>query len=403
MKAFRNIVIFYTVGMFAALAAIIHTVQRLSLTVENVASYNEEELAVYKQVWEQMNGSFQQDKREMLLFGCTLWGLLFLAGCLLLFLVYYFQIRPVREMEGFASEIAKGNLDVPIPMHENNLFGSFTESFDLMREELRSAREREGQAEKAKREMVAELSHDLKTPVATIQATCEVMELKSRRKLAALQQELAELEEAADKGTEQKRTQLLESIRELQENLEKIGFITNKAETINQLVGSVFRATLDDMQEITASPEEYDSRMIEGFFENLKEYGNIIFDNHIPPCLVIFDKLRMEQVIDNIVGNSYKYAGTDVHVQFQETEGIPNQAGTQNRFIRITIRDEGPGVEEEELSLIAQKYYRGKNSKEKPGYGLGLYLVKWYMEKQGGGMEYHNDHGFVVELWVRKI
>ena len=47
-------------------------------------------------------------------------------------------------------------------------------------------------------------------------------------------------------------------------------------------------------------------------------------------------------------------------------------------------------------------YYRGKDVKDKTGYGLGLYLVKWYMEKMGGGMEYYNDNGFVVELMVKK-
>ena len=50
----------------------------------------------------------------------------------------------------------------------------------------------------------------------------------------------------------------------------------------------------------------------------------------------------------------------------------------------------------------AEKYYRGKDVKDKTGYGLGLYLVKWYMEKMGGGMEYYNDNGFVVELMVKK-
>ena len=58
---------------------------------------------------------------------------------------------------------------------------------------------------------------------------------------------------------------------------------------------------------------------------------------------------------------------------------------------------------EDELPLVIEKYYRGSDSKEKTGYGLGLYLVKWYMEKQGGGMEYYNDNGFVVELLVKKV
>ncbi|MBR3483444.1 MAG: sensor histidine kinase, partial [Lachnospiraceae bacterium] len=189
----------------------------------------------------------------------------------------------------------------------------------------------------------------------------------------------------------------------LKGNLEKIGYIYKKADTINELVGSVFRATLDDMQEIKIEPKENDSLIIESYFASLKEYGNIILDNHIPECLLIFDKLRMEQVIDNIVGNSYKYAGTDIHVSFAETEMLSTAKGSKNIFIKITIRDSGPGVPEEDLPLLTEKFHRGGNAGDKQGYGLGMYLANHYMEKQGGGMEYYNDHGFVVEILVRKV
>ena len=105
----------------------------------------------------------------------------------------------------------------------------------------------------------------------------------------------------------------------------------------------------------------------------------------------------MEQGIDNVVSNSYKYAGTDIHVSFEEVKAVPS------RFIKVTIRDFGPGVSNEELPLIVEKYYRGKREKNKPGYGLGMYLVNRYMELQHGGLQYHNDGGFVVELFVAKV
>ena len=57
----------------------------------------------------------------------------------------------------------------------------------------------------------------------------------------------------------------------------------------------------------------------------------------------------------------------------------------------------------DDLPLLAEKYYRGKNASNKSGYGLGMYLCKTYMNKQGGGMEYYNDNGFVVELLLRKV
>ena len=267
-------------------------------------------------------------------------------------------------------------------MNKNNGFVDFTEGFDIMREELKASKAREIEAENLKREMVAELSHDLKTPIATIQATCEVLNLQAARK--------------KDNCTP-------ERLKELEDLEEKIGFITKKADMINELIKNVFRATLDDMDEIKVSVEEYGSTIIEDYFKSLKEYGNIILDNHIPECLIYMDRLRMEQVVDNIVGNSYKYAGTDIHVSFGETEEMTDKQGNKIKFLRITVKDSGPGVPESDLPLISEKYYRGNNAKERTGYGLGLYLVKNYMERQGGGMEYYNDNGFTVELLVKKV
>ena len=60
-------------------------------------------------------------------------------------------------------------------------------------------------------------------------------------------------------------------------------------------------------------------------------------------------------------------------------------------------------MSEEDLPLIAQKYYRGSNAKELTGYGMGMYLVKQYMQKQGGDMEYYNDNGFTVVLMLKKV
>ncbi len=130
------------------------------------------------------------------------------------------------------------------------------------------------------------------------------------------------------------------------------------------------------------------------------------------------DRLRLEQAIDNIVGNSYKYAGTDIHVRFDSflVEMPPDGMGADSKlgytgiknlkkveFLRIRIKDDGPGVKDDELPLVAEKYYRGSNSAGKVGSGLGFFLVKYYMEKMRGGVEYYNNDGFVVELLLRKV
>ena len=379
MKRIKNIALAYTVLMLGVRLVIFYMHRRFSFYVNVPENYTDEQLHIYKQIWSGMTLNMEAYREQIFLYIRILWWGLLLLGYLLLFLIWQAEIRPLLKLQDYATEIAKGNLDVTIPMQKNSSFVGFTESFDLMREELKASRRREMEAENAKRQMAAELSHDLKTPIATIQATCEVLQMQilKQKKAGMASDEISGLEE-------------------------KIGFITNKAATINELVQSVLHATIDDLDEIKVEVGEYESPMIEGFFRELKEYGNIVLENPIPECLVCIDKLRMEQVIDNVVGNSYKYAGTDIRVSFDETEEMLMPNGKKSRFLRITVKDSGPGVSPEDLPLLAEKYYRGANAKEQNGYGLGMYLVKWYMEKQGGGMEYYNDDGFTVELLVKK-
>lgn len=336
-----------------------------------------------KIAWNDKEEGYQNKVNELFKTMIIIWIIMLIIGYLFIALIYFSILRPIKEFERFSGEVSKGNLDVKLPIRRFNLFGNFTESFDMMRESLRSSRKREADAEKAKRELVAELSHDIKTPVSTIKATCEVMDVNLRKKL-----------ESIPDGDEKK---------DLEDSLEKVGYISSKAETISQLVNNMFHLTIEEIDEIKVNATEKSAAQIEEYFRYLKDYGNIILDNHIPGILIYMDSLRMEQVIDNIVGNSYKYAGTDIHVSFEETEEMEDKDGKPLKFLRIRVKDSGPGVDEEELPLITEKFYRGKNSEDKNGYGLGLYLVRWYMEKMGGGMECYNDDGFVVELLLRKV
>ncbi|MBD5474408.1 MAG: HAMP domain-containing histidine kinase [Lachnospiraceae bacterium] len=291
---------------------------------------------------------------EVIVFGILLLLLIY-AVLLILYLNY---IRPFRILREFAAQVAKGNLELALPIRKNNFFGVFTESFDLMRQELKRARESEYQANISKKELIAELSHDIKTPVATIKATCEVMQV-----------------------TEQK-----------EDTLRKIGVIAGKAEMIDNLVGNMFHATMEELEVLKVEPIEESSLIIPEMFHDFKYYGQITLENDIPECLLYFDKLRLQQVLDNIINNSYKYARTEVRVSFIES--------TEDIIIRI--RDFGQGTTEEELALIKEKFYRGSNTEGKSGSGLGLYLADNFMKQMGGEIECYNEDGFVVELFLRK-
>jgi len=337
-----------------------------------------------KIAWADNVNRFNDSKRAFMDAAIMMWLLVFAAVSIIIIFTYKSLIKPVNELVDFSKEMAKGNLDNALPIHRDNLFGSFVEAFDIMREELKESRKREMEAEIARKELVTQLSHDIKTPLAVIKATCEVLELKLKDK---------------DVLKENKRSDENNS----DDIVDKIELISRKADTVSALMNNVMHATLEELDHIEVNVKEEDSTIIEDLIGSFKNYGNIIVEGHVPHCLVYMDRLRMEQVIENIVGNSYKYAGTDIVVSFSESEDITMADGNKGRFIKIAIRDSGPGVNEDELALIAEKYYRGKNSSEQNGYGLGLYLVRLYMEKQGGGIEYYNDNGFVVELLLRKV
>ena len=312
-----------------------------------------------KIVWNVSEQRYRSMERTLYRRMLIMWGIL-LAGGLLLFVFFYVRfIRPFTQLQTFARQIAKGNLDFPLPMRKRQYFGAFTESFDLMREELKRAKESEYQANRSKRELVAELSHDIKTPIATIRATCEVLQVKEQNP----------------------------------DTKAKVAVIHAKAGMVDALANNLFQASLEELEVLKVEPAEEQSPCIREMFEELQDYSEIRIEGDVPHCLVWMDRLRLRQVIDNVVSNSWKYAGTPVTVTFFETD----------QRLGMRIRDEGAGVETDELVLLGEKFYRGSNAKGKSGSGLGLYLAKLFMERMYGEIHFWQEGGFVVELSLKKV
>ena len=308
--------------------------------------------------------NFEEQKEALMRIVLVAISAIWFLGMVLFVYFYMGYVRPFHKLKNFAGEVARGNLDMPLSMTKSNYFGVFTESFDIMREELRRAKENEYKANVSKKELVAELSHDVKTPIATIKAACEVIEVKSAKS---------------------------EGIGGLELH-DKVQLIEKKADVVEQLINNMFHATLEELEVLKVEPQEELSTCIDEMFKELQVYGNIHIENQIPQCLLWMDKLRMLQVIDNIVNNAMKYAKTDVHISYSQ----------RDNGILIRIKDDGPGVPEEDLAKVSEKFYRGSNVAGENGSGLGLYLTKMFMEKMEGQMNCYNDNGFVVELFLRK-
>ncbi|MCL2717900.1 MAG: HAMP domain-containing histidine kinase [Lachnospiraceae bacterium] len=291
----------------------------------------------------------------------TLFIFVLLAGLNLLFLLVLHNalIKPFKRLQTFAHKITTGKLDEPLPMDKNNTFGLFTQSFDVMRESLLEAQKNQIKAERAKKELIASLNHDVKTPVTSIRLISELLQA----------------------GTESPGT------------IEKLKTIEIKADQIDRLMNDMMHSALEELGELKVVLLSEDSGILRDIFKNLDFLAKIRI-GEIPACLLEIDRLRMEQIIGNIVTNSYKYADTELDIDCRVRDGL----------FQLDINDYGKGVKAEELGLITTKFYRGENAKlsQKEGEGLGLYIAKLLMDKMGGGLEAINrGDGFTVRLLVR--
>ncbi len=301
----------------------------------------------------------ERDRKRLaaIIFGA--FGLLAVLSVAYAILLHLSVFKPFKELKSFAAHIARGSLDIPLKVRPGNPFGAFTESFDIMREELAAARESEHAANRSKKELVASLSHDVKTPVASIKAISELMLLQ-----------------ANDEKT-----------------IKQLNMIYSKAEQINLLVTDMFHATLEEIQQLKVEPAEHLSNIIEEMIANV-DYYDRIRSGPIPPCAILADASRLQQVFDNIVSNAYKYAGTDITISSRIRDG----------FLEIDIDDYGKGVASDDIPLLTGKFYRGTNAEGISGTGLGLYISHTFMQRMQGDLAYGNrDDGFTVTLKLKLI
>ena len=319
-------------------AAISHKDTILDIEVDGVIAGR---VLIYNQ-----DAMISQSENQIAVFAVTV--IMLLQGCICAGYFFYIRrvmIKPFYEMKEFAKRIAGGNLDIPLKMDRHNLFGAFTESFDLMRSELKKARIAEARANESKKELVAKLSHDIKTPVASIKAASEV---------------------GMAFFTDEK-------------NRKNYGQIIQKADQINTLVTNLFSAALDELHELSVTPSELKSKDLRTLLENADYLHRAVIPS-VPDCVLSADKLRLQQVFDNLFANSYKYADTKINVAVY----------TEDHYLAVSIEDYGGGISKSELPLLKEKFKRGSNTKNMEGAGLGLYIADYCMKEMQGRLDIEN-------------
>ena len=299
----------------------------------------------------------EENRKSQIAISILVFTAMLIACAVYMFHLHIIMVRPFQKMKAYAGQIAAGNLDIPLEMDKGNVFGAFTESFDIMREELHKAKENERRADRSKKELVASLSHDIKTPVASIKAVTEFMMLTAKD----------------------------------EEDKKQLETINTKAEQINSLITDLFHATLEELQMLSVTAIEIQSTEIPELINN-SDYKGLVRPFSIPSCIISADLQRLQQVFDNIINNSYKYADTDIEIS----------TAFEEQYLVISVIDYGAGVPKDELPLLFNKFYRGKDAEAKSGYGLGLHICKYLMEQMAGGISCENRaDGFTVKLSLR--
>ena len=315
----------------------------------------------------QMEGEGQKEEEQKMVL--QIFGIcaLFIA-CVCIYL-YIVMLRPFEELEKYATEIAKGNLEVELPYHRTNLFGAFTWAFDHMRREIIKARACEKEAIENNKTVIATLSHDIKTPIASIRAYAEGLEANM------------------DRSPERRNRYL--------------SVIMKKCDEVTKLTNDLFLHSLSDLEKLQITSEEialkpFLKEVLEGMGQQEKitsETEKIQMIGEISQINIWADRKRLGQVLENLITNARKYApGTPIRLWIEQEE---NQC-------QIHVKDGGKGIPPEDVPFVFEKFYRGKNIENQPGAGLGLYIVSYIMEQMDGKVELKNgSDGLEVILFLK--
>ncbi len=264
--------------------------------------------------------------------------------------IYKSILCPFEKMKEFAQKLAQGDFDIPLNYERSNYFGEFTWAFDSMRREITKARACEKEAIENNKTVIATLSHDIKTPIASIRAYAEGLE--------------ANLDTSVEK------------------RYRYLAVLIKKCDEVTALTNDLFLHSVSDLDKlkIMVEPTEVVSLTENIIAQLLADNGDIRYKNPNFTVMVLLDEKRFAQIIENIINNSRKYAKTKMDIWIVKTASC----------IEFHFRDYGQGIPDKDMPFIFEKFYRGSNVKEEQGSGLGLYIVKYITEQMQGNILLHN-------------
>ncbi len=283
-------------------------------------------------------------------------------AAVILLVMLYIRLKilsPFERLTDVPYELSKGNLTSPVNETKNRFFGRFIWGVDMLRENMEQQKERELNLQKDKKMLLLSLSHDIKTPLSAIK-------LYSK---------------ALSKGlydSREKELQIVESINA-------------KADEIEGYVSQIITASKEDFLSLEVKMSEfYLSELISQIKQYYTEKLSLIkieftVDKYTD-CLLNGDLNRSVEVMQNIIENAVKYGdGKSIAITFSEEDGCT----------LITVSNSGCTLADTDLTHIFDSFWRGENSANEKGSGLGLYICRQLMRKMNGEVFAEISSGFM--------
>lgn len=264
-------------------------------------------------------------------------------------------VMPIKKIARGADEIARGNLDYEIDYRSTNELGQTVDSFNEMRLRLKTSIERQNKAEEERKELIAGIAHDVRTPLTSAKGYAEGL-----------------LDGIAD--TPEKQELYLQTICSSINDTEKI---LDDLLAISKFQLKGYHLNKEDIP-IKEFVEDGAREIKKGLESHNFNFSSLI--NCDEKTIVSIDPDAFSRVIRNIISNSVKYARDDVQGRVDIT------LSEYDRTVILEISDNGIGVDKKSLSKIFDTMYRADPARTKvsQGSGLGLSVCKQIVELHGG-------------------
>lgn len=254
------------------------------------------------------------------------------------------MVNPITEITKKARNLAQGDFSIDF---QGNAYG--TEMIELA-DTLNYARDELSKTDRMQKELIANVSHDFKTPLTMIKGYASMIIEISGNNPEKRNKHAQVIVDEADR-----LTSLVNDVLDLSKIRSGIAQLENKAVDMSAYLEEAL-----------------------GRFNYLQDSQGYHFEKVIEPGLyTIADRVKIGQVLYNLIGNAVNYTGEDkkVFISLQR----------EGEYFRFAVRDTGAGIKKEEIAGIWDRYYRSSETHKRPvqGTGLGLSIVKTVLERHG--------------------